>query len=146
LDLQLSSRVQSIKPSPTLAVTNKAAELRAAGQDIIGLGAGAPDFDTPDLITAAAIEAKHPSPQARLRVAIPLVPLTLAQARGKRRGAEEHAKKLTEDEHLREVVAETAARGTPQPVSTADQFTVSRRDLHSSTLHQTPASECVRFA
>ena len=59
MDLQLSSRVQSIKPSPTLAVTNKAAELRAAGQDIIGLGAGEPDFDTPDHIKAAAIEAIH---------------------------------------------------------------------------------------
>jgi aspartate aminotransferase len=59
LDLQLSSRVQSIKPSSTLAVTNKAAELRAAGQDIIGLGAGEPDFDTPDHIKAAAIEAIH---------------------------------------------------------------------------------------
>ncbi|MEH6356237.1 MAG: pyridoxal phosphate-dependent aminotransferase [Marinobacter sp.] len=59
MDLQLSSRVQSIKPSPTLAVTNKAAELRAAGQDIIGLGAGEPDFDTPDHIKTAAIEAIH---------------------------------------------------------------------------------------
>ncbi|MFT6978602.1 MAG: aspartate aminotransferase [Marinobacter psychrophilus] len=59
MDLQLSSRVQSIKPSPTLAVTNTAAELRAAGQDIIGLGAGEPDFDTPDHIKAAAIEAIH---------------------------------------------------------------------------------------
>ena len=57
MDLQLSSRVQSIKPSPTLAVTNKAAELRAAGQDIIGLGAGEPDFDTPDHIKEAAIDA-----------------------------------------------------------------------------------------
>ena len=57
MDLQLSSRVQAIKPSPTLAVTNKAAELRAAGQDIIGLGAGEPDFDTPDHIKQAAIDA-----------------------------------------------------------------------------------------
>ena len=57
MDLQLSSRVQAIKPSPTLAVTNKAAELRAAGQDIIGLGAGEPDFDTPEHIKQAAIEA-----------------------------------------------------------------------------------------
>jgi len=57
LDLQLSSRVQAIKPSPTLAVTNKAAELRAAGQDIIGLGAGEPAFDTPEHIKQAAIEA-----------------------------------------------------------------------------------------
>ncbi|OEY67273.1 pyridoxal phosphate-dependent aminotransferase [Marinobacter sp. X15-166B] len=57
MDLPLSTRVQSIKPSPTLAVTNKAAELRAAGHDIIGLGAGEPDFDTPDHIKNAAIEA-----------------------------------------------------------------------------------------
>jgi aspartate aminotransferase len=57
LNLQLSTRVQSIKPSPTLAVTNRAAELRAAGQDIIGLGAGEPDFDTPQHIKDAAIDA-----------------------------------------------------------------------------------------
>ena len=57
MDLQLSSRVQAIKPSPTLAVTSKAAELRAAGQDIIGLGAGEPDFDTPKHIKDAAITA-----------------------------------------------------------------------------------------
>ncbi len=57
MDLQLSTRVQAIKPSPTLAVTNKAAELKAAGQDIIGLGAGEPDFDTPEHIKEAAIEA-----------------------------------------------------------------------------------------
>ncbi len=57
MDLQLSSRVQAIKPSPTLAVTSKAAELRAAGQDIIGLGAGEPDFDTPKHIKQAAIDA-----------------------------------------------------------------------------------------
>jgi aspartate aminotransferase len=57
LDLQLSDRVQNIKPSPTLAVTNRAAELRAAGKDIIGLGAGEPDFDTPQHIKDAAIDA-----------------------------------------------------------------------------------------
>jgi aspartate aminotransferase len=57
LDLQLSDRVQNIKPSPTLAVTNRAAELRAEGKDIIGLGAGEPDFDTPKHIKDAAIEA-----------------------------------------------------------------------------------------
>ena len=57
MDLHLSRRVQAIKPSPTLAVTNKAAELRAAGQDIIGLGAGEPDFDTPQHIKDAAIAA-----------------------------------------------------------------------------------------
>lgn len=53
----LSDRVQLIKPSPTLAVTNKANELKAAGKDIIGLGAGEPDFDTPIHIKDAAIKA-----------------------------------------------------------------------------------------
>lgn len=57
MNLQLSKRVQGIKPSPTLAITSKAAELKAAGQDIIGLGAGEPDFDTPDHIKSSAIEA-----------------------------------------------------------------------------------------
>jgi aspartate aminotransferase len=57
VDIRLSDRVLSIKPSPTLAVTNKAAELKAAGKDIIGLGAGEPDFDTPEHIKAAATEA-----------------------------------------------------------------------------------------
>jgi len=53
----LSDRVQRIKPSPTLAITARAAELRAAGKDIIGLGAGEPDFDTPEYIKTAAIKA-----------------------------------------------------------------------------------------
>lgn len=53
----LSDRVQRIKPSATLTITAKAKELRAAGQDIIGLGAGEPDFDTPDHIKQAAIAA-----------------------------------------------------------------------------------------
>lgn len=57
MDIQLSQRVLSIKPSPTLAVTNKAAELKAAGKDIIGLGAGEPDFGTPEHVKAAAVEA-----------------------------------------------------------------------------------------
>ena len=57
MDLQLSDRVQQIKPSPTLAVTNRAAVLRAEGKDIIGLGAGEPDFDTPEHIKKAAIDA-----------------------------------------------------------------------------------------
>jgi aspartate aminotransferase len=57
VDIRLSERVLSIKPSPTLAVSNKAAELKAAGRDIIGLGAGEPDFDTPEHIKLAAIKA-----------------------------------------------------------------------------------------
>lgn len=57
MDIQLAERVQRVKPSPTMAVTARAAEMRAAGHDIIGLGAGEPDFDTPEHISAAAIEA-----------------------------------------------------------------------------------------
>ncbi|MCH9756331.1 MAG: pyridoxal phosphate-dependent aminotransferase [Gammaproteobacteria bacterium] len=53
----LAKRIQPVKPSPTLAVSAKAAELRRAGQDIIGLGTGEPDFDTPDHIKQAAIKA-----------------------------------------------------------------------------------------
>jgi aspartate aminotransferase len=55
----LSTRVQAIKPSPTLAVTARAAKLKAEGKDIIGLGAGEPDFDTPQHIKDAAIAAIH---------------------------------------------------------------------------------------
>lgn len=57
VDFRLSERVARIKPSPTMAVTAKAAELKRAGRDVIGLGAGEPDFDTPEHIKAAAIEA-----------------------------------------------------------------------------------------
>ena len=57
MDFKLSDRVQRIKPSPTLAITARAAELRAQGKDIIGLGAGEPDFDTPEHIKEAAYKA-----------------------------------------------------------------------------------------
>ena len=55
--MELSKRVQAIKPSPTLAVTARAAKLKAEGKDIIGLGAGEPDFDTPQHIKDAGIAA-----------------------------------------------------------------------------------------
>ena len=58
----LSNALSRVKPSATIAVSNKARELKAAGEDVIGLGAGEPDFDTPDNIKAAginAIEAGH---------------------------------------------------------------------------------------
>jgi aspartate aminotransferase len=55
----LARRLARIKPSPTMAITTKAAELKAAGRDVIGLGAGEPDFDTPDWIKAAAIQAMN---------------------------------------------------------------------------------------
>jgi len=53
----VASRLSRIKPSPTLAVTSKVNELKAQGRDIIGLGAGEPDFDTPDFIKDAAVKA-----------------------------------------------------------------------------------------
>ncbi len=53
----VSNSLKRIKPSPTIAVSQKARELKAAGKDVIGLGAGVPDFDTPDNIKKAAIEA-----------------------------------------------------------------------------------------
>lgn len=57
MSIKLSHRVQAVKPSPTLAITARAAQMRAAGKDIVGLGAGEPDFDTPEHIKAAAVEA-----------------------------------------------------------------------------------------
>jgi aspartate aminotransferase len=53
----LAASLARVKPSPTIAVTTKAAELKAAGRDVIGLGAGEPDFDTPENIKQAAIAA-----------------------------------------------------------------------------------------
>jgi aspartate aminotransferase len=57
MTLPLSRRVQRVKPSPTLAVTARAARLKAEGHDVIGLGAGEPDFDTPPHIAQAGIDA-----------------------------------------------------------------------------------------
>ena len=57
MSIKLSTRVQAVKPSPTLAVTARAAAMQAAGKDVVGLGAGEPDFDTPEHIKEAAIQA-----------------------------------------------------------------------------------------
>ncbi len=57
MPVSLSQRVQKVKPSPTLAVTARAARLKAEGKDIIGLGAGEPDFDTPVHIADAGVDA-----------------------------------------------------------------------------------------
>ena len=57
MTIKLAARVQAVKPSATLAITARAKVMRAAGKDVIGLGAGEPDFDTPDHIKAAAIRA-----------------------------------------------------------------------------------------
>jgi aspartate aminotransferase len=53
----VADRLSRIKPSPTIAVTSKAKELKAAGRDVIGLGAGEPDFDTPDFVKEGAYKA-----------------------------------------------------------------------------------------
>ncbi|HVY22245.1 MAG TPA: pyridoxal phosphate-dependent aminotransferase [Steroidobacteraceae bacterium] len=55
--VSLSRRIQRVKPSPTLALTSRVAQLKAEGKDIIGLGAGEPDFDTPVHIADAGVEA-----------------------------------------------------------------------------------------
>jgi len=57
MDIRVSTALSRVKPSQTIAVTQKARELRAAGKDVIGLGAGEPDFDTPDHVKEAAIDA-----------------------------------------------------------------------------------------
>ena len=57
LSISSSERSKNIKPSPTLAVSAMAAKLRAEGKDIISLSAGEPDFDTPEYIKNAAIDA-----------------------------------------------------------------------------------------
>src|SRR6187549_3495251 len=57
VSLPVSKRVQRVKPSPTVALTGRVAQLKAEGKDIIGLGAGEPDFDTPAHIAEAGIEA-----------------------------------------------------------------------------------------
>jgi aspartate aminotransferase len=55
--MKISKRAQQVPPSATIAVTSRAQELKAQGVDVIGFGAGAPDFDTPDYIKDAAVEA-----------------------------------------------------------------------------------------
>lgn len=57
VDYELSDRINAIQPSPTLAVSQKANELRQQGKDVIGLGVGEPDFDTPNFIKEAAVQA-----------------------------------------------------------------------------------------
>ena len=54
---RISKRIALIKPSPTMAITKLAAEMKAEGKNVIGLGAGEPDFDTPNHIKEAAIQA-----------------------------------------------------------------------------------------
>ena len=55
MPIDIAQRLNAIKPSPTLAVTAKAAKLKAEGRDVIAMGAGEPDFDTPQFIKDAAL-------------------------------------------------------------------------------------------
>jgi aspartate aminotransferase len=75
---KLSKRVDLIKPSPTIAVSTRAQEMRAAGHDVIGLGAGEPDFDTPDHIKAAAIDAIETGAAAKYTAVDGIAPLKTA--------------------------------------------------------------------
>src|SRR5213082_1245984 len=59
MPIDIAKRLSAIKPSPTLAVTAKAAKLKAEGRDVIAMGAGEPDFDTPQFIKDAAIAAMN---------------------------------------------------------------------------------------
>lgn len=57
IEIKLSNRLKKINPSSTLAITTKAKKLKSEGKDIINLAAGGPDFDTPDFVKDAAVEA-----------------------------------------------------------------------------------------
>src|SRR3954447_5040706 len=59
MELKLAERVQALTPSTTLAITAKAKELKAKGEDVIGLGAGEPDFNTPQHILDAAVQSMN---------------------------------------------------------------------------------------
>ena len=73
----LSATLSRVKPSPTIAMTAKAAELKAAGRDVIGLSAGEPDFDTPEHIRDAAKQALD---EGKTRYAAPAGVLQLREA------------------------------------------------------------------
>src|SRR5215472_14513008 len=77
----LADRTMRIKPSATMAVTDKARALKAAGRDVIGLGAGEPDFDTPDHIKRAAIKAIEGGKAAKYTAVEGLAELKAAIAR-----------------------------------------------------------------
>ena len=77
----LAERIARVKPSATMAVTDKARALKAAGRDVIGLGAGEPDFDTPDNIKEAAIKAIRDGKAAKYTAVEGIAELRAAIAR-----------------------------------------------------------------
>jgi hypothetical protein len=91
--------------------------------------------DDARLRAIAAITSKQPGPAASPQVVAPLVPLTFAQAKGKKRRAEEEAVKRAEDQHLKQLVAETAARGTALPQTATDRLTALRQRVLAKSAH-----------
>jgi len=87
-----------------------------------------------------AITGSQLAPPAAPRVAAPLVPLTFVQTRGLKRRAEVAARRLVEDEHLKQVVAGTAARGVAQPVSASDRLAALRLRVLAKSTHQDASS------
>ena len=81
----LADSMMRIKPSPTIAVTDMARALKAAGRDVIGLGVGEPDFDTPDNIKRAAIKAIETGKASKYTAVdgIPELKAAIAEVRGK---------------------------------------------------------------
>src|SRR5699024_3186034 len=80
MEVKLASRVESLTPSTTLAITAKAKELKAQGLDVIGLGAGEPDFNTPDNIIEAAYESmKKGQTKYTPSAGLPLLKETIAK-------------------------------------------------------------------
>ena len=99
----LKDSLSRIKPSATMAVTDKARALKAAGRDVIGLGAGEPDFDTPDNIKEAAIKAIE-SGRASKYTAVEGI--AGAQGRGRRQvQAREQPRLQAEPDHRRRPAA-----------------------------------------
>src|SRR6187551_3996322 len=77
----IAHALERVKPSPTMAITSKAREMKAAGFDVIGLGAGEPDFDTPDNIKEAAIAAIQAGKAAKYTAVDGIAELKAAIAR-----------------------------------------------------------------
>src|SRR5260370_12107060 len=99
----LADSLKRIKPSATIAVTDKARALKASGRDVIGLGAGEPDFDTPDNIKRAAIKTIEGGKAAKYTAVVGIPTLKSALARKSQR---EHRL----DYKPRQIIAPTGAR------------------------------------
>ncbi len=106
----LSETMKRIKPSPTIAVTDKARALKQAGRDVIGLGAGEPDFDTPDNIKQAAIKAIE-SGRASKYTAVDGIPGT----EGRRVAQVQARERISNTSRARSLSAPAASRCSTTP-------------------------------